>query len=220
MASGLSLIGYAYSPSDVAEAISKAKGKESLVIDRAELLVTPPAMYQLTQLTAIDLSDNQLSKLEGMEAFSRLKALVVSSNILVSLPTQICFLQLTRLILDSNNITALPNEIGGMTSLVELDLGNNHLSWLPVSFVNLSNLEKLNLRNNTLYISDSLCGLQALKCLHLDSNRLETLCLNDLPKLLKVTAKKNPIDKIELKNTKPVIIDIDELEKPDEPLFT
>ena len=107
----------------------------------------------MTQLTKLDLSDNQLTSLPAeIGKLTQLTKLYLSDNQLTSLPAEIGQLtQLTELNLSNNQLTSLPAEIGNMTQLTELYLSNNQLTSLPDSIRRLSNtITLLNLMGNPL----------------------------------------------------------------------
>ena len=101
----------------------------------------PPEITQLTQLTKLNLSDNQLATfpLEIVQ-LTQLTSLNLSSNQLTSLPPEITQLtQLTELDLSSNQLTSLPPEITQLTQFTELNLKNNRLPIPPEILDNANN---------------------------------------------------------------------------------
>jgi len=80
----------------------------------------PDAVYELSSLLFLDLSDNQLFEL----------------------PDSICKLRkLESMLLSFNQLERLPDSICGLTGLHMLWLGNNRLQALPKRFGQLSNLD-------------------------------------------------------------------------------
>jgi len=93
----------------------------------------PAEIGNLTNLTTLELHNNQLS----------------------SLPPEIGKLtNLTTLSLSENQLSSLPSEIGKLTNLRELFLSSNRLNSLPAEIVNLTNLTWLHLSYNRLVIPE------------------------------------------------------------------
>jgi internalin A len=135
---------------------------------KTELEALPSEVVQLTQLTVLDLSQNNLSQL----------------------PPEICQLtQLIRLVLNQNNLTLLPPEIGHLTQLQELYLRQNSLSQLPPEIGRLTQLRGLYLIDNNLnQLPPEISCLTQLALLDLTHNNLSQLppeigCLTRLERL-------------------------------------
>ncbi len=148
-----------------------------LIINGCQMQKFDCRILKLTNLTALNLSDNTLSELpESLDTLlnlkelnlsknkfknvppclfnpilkSNLRFLDMSSNTLESLPVQICLLEnLTNLRLDDNKITALPYNIGMLKSLRYLSIAQNSISLLPYGFCLLS-IDSLDLSRNPL----------------------------------------------------------------------
>lgn len=200
-ASGLSLIGYAYSAEDIATKIGEAK--DSLVIDRAELLEVPPAVFQLTQLTAIDLSENCLSKVEGIEGLRRLSHLVLHANILVSLPAKICFMQLVTLDLSYNHLSDLPENFGDLVSLTHLFVSHNKLAALPDSFVRLKQLENLTMDHNRVSRLPHEFSLPKLRVMIASHNQFPKMSIKNVPELKFLNVANNPLERVSVEGHHP-----------------
>ena len=91
----------------------------------------PDAVFELTQLKKLYLSNNQLTDLP--ESISNLNNLI-------------------GLYLRFNRLTDLPESFGDLSNLIGMDLSNNRLISLPESFGELANLTELNLSENSLTI--------------------------------------------------------------------
>ncbi|MHA2346780.1 MAG: leucine-rich repeat domain-containing protein [Candidatus Hodarchaeales archaeon] len=102
----------------------------------------PESIGQLTQLTSLDLRDNQLSSLPvSIGQLTQLRHLDLRDNQLTSLPVSIGQLtQLRHLDLRDNQLTSLPESIGQLMQLVSLNLRENQLTNLPDSIGQLSKL--------------------------------------------------------------------------------
>ncbi len=112
----------------------------------------PSEIGDLTELTVLDLSQNNLRSLSPeIGSLTKLKELKLYDNLLASLPPEIGNLtNLTMLFLRSNSLKNLPPEIGSLSNLTELTLANNNLISLPPEIGNLASLALLTLANNNL----------------------------------------------------------------------
>ncbi|KAM4820656.1 leucine-rich repeat and calponin homology domain-containing protein 4 isoform 2-T2 [Thomomys bottae] len=160
---------------EVPEAACQLVSLEGLSLYHNCLRCLNPALGNLTALTYLNLSRNQLS----------------------SLPPYICQLPLRVLIVSNNKLGALPSDIGTLGSLRQLDVSSNELQILPVELCGLRSLRDLNVRRNQLStlpdelgdlplvrldfscnrvsrIPVSFCRLRHLQVILLDSNPLQS----------------------------------------------
>ncbi|XP_062035561.1 leucine-rich repeat and calponin homology domain-containing protein 4 isoform X2 [Lepus europaeus] len=160
---------------EVPEAACQLVSLEGLSLYHNCLRCLNPALGNLTALTYLNLSRNQLS----------------------SLPPYICQLPLRVLIVSNNKLGALPPDVGALGSLRQLDVSSNELQSLPVELCGLSSLRDLNVRRNQLStlpdelgdlplvrldfscnrvsrIPVSFCRLRHLQVVLLDSNPLQS----------------------------------------------
>lgn len=137
----------------------------------------PSEILQLNNLTALDLSDNQLTKLPS-EVFqlTKLNRLILVSNKLCKLPPEICKLKnLEVLDLRSNKLITIPPELFQLRNLKKLYLWNNQIATLPSEISQLENLEVLALsRNRFTALPSTICHLTKLEELRIDDNPLTT----------------------------------------------
>ena len=102
--------------------------KTALDLSAKGLTEVSPDVFTQTELTELDLSNNQLTG---------------------ALPAEVRHLQKLKVLdLSNNKFTGVPAEIGQLKLLEILDLSNNQLTGLPNELGNLSNLKQLNLSGN------------------------------------------------------------------------
>ncbi|XP_004586994.2 leucine-rich repeat and calponin homology domain-containing protein 4 isoform X14 [Ochotona princeps] len=158
----------------------------------------PEAACQLVSLEGLSLYHNCLRCLNpSLGNLTALTYLNLSRNQLSSLPPYICQLPLRVLIVSNNKLGALPPEVGALGSLRQLDVSSNELQSLPVELCSLPSLRDLNVRRNQLTslpdelgdlplvrldfscnrvsrIPVSFCRLRHLQVILLDSNPLQS----------------------------------------------
>ncbi|XP_056673735.1 leucine-rich repeat and calponin homology domain-containing protein 4 isoform X1 [Monodelphis domestica] len=111
----------------------------------------PEAACQLMSLEGLSLYHNCLRCLNpALGNLTALTYLNLSRNQLLSLPPYICQLPLRVLIVSNNKLGALPPDIGALGSLRQLDVSSNELQSLPLQLGNLHSLRDLNVRRNQL----------------------------------------------------------------------
>ncbi len=133
--------------------------------------LTPLA--QLTQLTTLNLSDNNISDLTPLAQLTQLTRLYLSNNNISDLTPLAQLTQLTRLYLSNNNISDL-TPLAQLTQLTRLYLSNNNISDLT-PLAQLTQLTKLNLSNNNISDLTPLAQLTLLTELDLANNNISDL---------------------------------------------
>ncbi|KAF5767035.1 putative protein kinase RLK-Pelle-LRR-XI-1 family [Helianthus annuus] len=138
-----------------------------------------PELANLTHLTSLDLSFNNLSGPlpPQLGNCTRLRYLDLSYNILSGpIPHTLGnLIHLTQIILYSNKLTgSIPYQIGNLSNLEELDFSLNHLTGtIPESLWKLQNLRVLSLYGNSLLGSvPFLVNAPYLEAVYLTSNQL------------------------------------------------
>jgi len=164
--------------STVDDCSEKIPKNERIKLRDLELTVFPKGVLRFSELTYLNLSENQLSELpESIGVLVNLEALKLYDNQLSEIPESIGDLtNLKRLNLSDNQLSELPESIGKLINLEALNLYANQLSEIPGSIGDLTNLKILDLSDNQLSeIPGSIGGLVKLKRLFLYDNQLSEL---------------------------------------------
>ncbi|KAJ3240867.1 hypothetical protein HDU78_002069 [Chytriomyces hyalinus] len=106
--------------------------------------------FAFPNLTWINLSNNSLTSLAGLENCPSLQILNLSHNNITSISGIRNFTNLKALILNNNAIAALPDLTPLAANLNTLVLSHNKLTALPKPFPHLPQLKKLSVSNNSL----------------------------------------------------------------------
>ncbi|KAM7331781.1 hypothetical protein ACRRTK_008489 [Alexandromys fortis] len=175
---------------EVPEAACQLVSLEGLSLYHNCLRCLNPALGNLTALTYLNLSRNQLSSLPPYICQLPLRVLIVSNNKLGALPPDISTLgslrQLVRIKgmepgsgafwgdVSSNELQSLPVELCSLRSLRDLNVRRNQLSTLPDELGDLP-LVRLDFScNRVSRIPVSFCRLRHLQVILLDSNPLQS----------------------------------------------
>ena len=143
-----------------------------------KLISIPSEIGQLTNLTILELRDNELSELPPVIGqLTNLETLSLLFNQLTSIPSSIGQLTSLKFLgLNSNNLTSLPPEIGQLTNLDTLKLPNNQLNELPPEIWQLVNLTYLTFEANEIdAVPTEIKQLVNLEVLSFSSNKLTSL---------------------------------------------
>ncbi|XP_028633638.1 leucine-rich repeat and calponin homology domain-containing protein 4 isoform X1 [Grammomys surdaster] len=160
---------------EVPEAACQLVSLEGLSLYHNCLRCLNPALGNLTALTYLNLSRNQLSALPPYICQLPLRVLIISNNKLEALPPDISTLgSLRQLDVSSNELRSLPVELGSLHSLRDLNVRRNQLSTLPDELGDLP-LVRLDFScNRVSRIPVSFCHLRHLQVILLDSNPLQS----------------------------------------------
>ncbi|XP_021088806.1 leucine-rich repeat and calponin homology domain-containing protein 4 isoform X2 [Mesocricetus auratus] len=160
---------------EVPEAACQLVSLEGLSLYHNCLRCLNPALGNLTALTYLNLSRNQLSSLPPYICQLPLRVLIVSNNKLGALPPDISTLgSLRQLDVSSNDLQSLPVELCSLRSLRDLNVRRNQLSTLPDELGDLP-LVRLDFScNRVSRIPVSFCRLRHLQVILLDSNPLQS----------------------------------------------
>jgi small GTP-binding protein len=176
----------------------KKTGATGLYLFDQGLTELPLGLFQLKQLTQLDLSSNNLTELPpAIIQLTNLTRLNLSDNNLTGLPSVIEQLtSLTTLILGGNNLTKLPSVVGRLTNLSRLEAWDCNLKYLPYELFELNNLIELHLDNNQLtHLPHQVKQLINLSQLELNYNELTFLPpeIVELPNLEELNLFDNPL---------------------------
>jgi hypothetical protein len=167
-----------YEGESLPKEIGQLTNLTSLVLSQNQLTILPKEIGQLTNLTSLNLEYNQLTILpKEIGQLTNLTYLDLYDNHLPSLPKEIVQLtNLTELDLGYNQLINLPKEIGQLTNLTELHLWENQLTNLPKEIGQLTNLTSLDLYDNHLpSLPKEIGQLTNLTSLNLSENQLTSL---------------------------------------------
>ncbi|PDP49461.1 leucine-rich repeat domain-containing protein [Porphyromonas gingivalis] len=150
----------------------------------------------LTSLTGLSLRNNQISKLEGLDSLTSLIWLSLRNNQISKLEGLERLTSLTGLYLSGNQISKIEG-LDSLTSLTRLNLRRNQISKLE-GLERLASLTTLNLSGNQISKLDGLERLTSLTELYLSDNQISKLeSLDRLTPLTELYLSGNQINKLE-----------------------
>ncbi|GAJ97518.1 CotH kinase family protein [Geomicrobium sp. JCM 19055] len=161
-------------------------------------------------ITSLDLSNQQIENLSGLEHFEMLNSLDLTNNKIEDISTLSEHERLETLSLEDNNVHEI-DYLAELSSLTSLNLRENYVENIePIT--ELIYLEDLNLRENRITSIDSISGLEFLEDLNLRYNEITSIePVLTLPLLReRLYVEGNPIeDLLTLTNLYDEIEDID-----------
>ena len=194
----------------------KAHSTERLNMDNQQLAACPRLLdeeklrllnYQSNQIRTIqnldglpnliflDLYNNRIERVAGLEKVQGLRVLMLGKNRLTQIENLDGLSRLDVLDLHSNQITAV-ERLGHLSALRVLNLAGNRISRLQ-GVDGLVSLTELNLRRNVLTSMGDLSGLVSLQRLFLSHNQMPSTQslhpLGALPQLLELSVEHNPL---------------------------
>jgi uncharacterized repeat protein (TIGR02543 family) len=134
----------------------------------------------LTNLTSLDLSHNQISDVSPLAKLTKLTDLDLSWNQISDVSPLSRLTKLTELILGDNQISDV-SPLANLTNLTELDLSHNQISDVS-PLAKLTNLTELELWDNQISDVSPLAKLTKLTTLYLEGNQI-----SDVGPLAKLT---------------------------------
>ncbi|EDN9503669.1 LPXTG cell wall anchor domain-containing protein [Listeria monocytogenes] len=120
---------------------------------------------ELDQQTGINVPEEGIKDLEGIQYLNNLSSLYVYFNEITDISVISKLYNLKHVYLDENQINDI-SALSNLTNLTELSLGSTQISDIS-ALSNLTNLTELSLSDNQLNNLDALSGLQNLKLLNL-----------------------------------------------------
>lgn len=207
--------------SDLRDTLKLAK-RAAEFCGNISILCNDDAINSLANLKSLNLYDNSLTNLEGIDKLNttpldelnigsnklnrlpikfgsllNLRSLWLDDNEFEEFPSCICDLKnLEILRLSGNSLETIPSNISHLENLRVLALDFNHLREFPEGCENMPNLQELWLRQNRLTsIPEGISSMRALETLSVSSNNLKSLpeSLHTLPRLRKIYANGNNI---------------------------
>ncbi|KAJ3238591.1 hypothetical protein HDU81_007511 [Chytriomyces hyalinus] len=149
--------------------------------------------FAFPNLTWINLSNNSLTSLAGLENCPSLQILNLSHNNITSISGIRNFTNLKALILNNNEISALPDLTPLAANLNTLVLSHNKLTALPKPFPHLPHLKKLSVSNNSLTeYPVFMIPAPQMQELRLSHNKLSTLPRAPAPPKKQASGKPAP----------------------------
>jgi internalin A len=153
-----------------------AGGLQSYDLRRKELTAVPPNVWEMKNLSVLNL---YMNKIESLPPDLGTLALLGPFFFFFAYAWNTNTGKLTKLKalgLNENNLRTLPNELGQLTSLTMLDLRYNKLAELPATIKHLVHLNKLFLRYNRLeQLPEEIGCLVSLEMLSVRNNQLHKL---------------------------------------------
>ncbi|PFH62451.1 hypothetical protein XA68_13518 [Ophiocordyceps unilateralis] len=162
-----------------------------------------------TTLKDLDLYDNLISHIRGLEQLPNLTSLDLSFNKIKHIKHISHMTQLKELFLVANKISRIEG-LEGLDNLASLELGSNRIRELE-NLESLKKLDELWVAKNKITQLTGLAGLPNLRLLSIQSNRIRDLSpLRDVPNLEELYISHNALESLQglEENSKLKILDI------------
>ena len=158
--------------SNALERIQQAKETNATKLDLSglDLKKIPQEIQKLTELKELDLSHNQISKIENLDTLINLTTFDLENNQISKIENLDTLAKLTTLDLETNSISKIEN-LDALYKLTTLNLYNNQISKIENLYA-LTNITELNLSDNNISKIENLGSLFFLKKLDLTDNPL------------------------------------------------
>ncbi|ELP83833.1 leucine-rich repeat containing protein, putative [Entamoeba invadens IP1] len=135
-----------------------------------------PLHWDLPSLTSVDLSQNNLCRVEGITSLSNLVVMNLGTNKITSLPSIGCLLKLENIDVSNNRIGSLPISITQLTYLSSFNGDYNPIKSLPEGFLKLKSLRLISLCHSQFEgFTEPLGALSRLQTLMVSNLNLTTL---------------------------------------------
>ncbi|MEY8749949.1 DUF2252 family protein [Alkalicoccobacillus gibsonii] len=160
-----------------------------------------------TNLTTLNLSENQISDLTPLQELTKLEDLKLESNQVTNVSPLSSLTSLKKLNLRTNSVKDL-NPLQPLEQLEKLDVRENGLSSIEV-VAHFPKLKELNLRENAVSNLEPIRGLTELVELNLHTNHVQDLDpLRELVKLEVITMRRNQVSDISVLANLPLLKDL------------
>jgi internalin A len=180
---------------EVQTRIDFARNKKLTGLDLSGLELTeiPKEIAGLTALEKLDLSSNQITKIQNLDSLVNLRFLNLNSNQIPEIEDLDNLEQLRFLYLKGNSIPRLSN-LKNLYNLVDLDVSQNGI--IEINGLNtLIKLESLRLSDNLIAKTENISQLTNLKALDLSNNSIHILKgLRSLKNLEYLRIDRNPLE--------------------------
>jgi len=165
---------------------------KSLELDQNEITHIT-GLENLTRLKELNLGQNQITKIEGLDNLTQLTELNLSQNQIIKIEGLNKLSQLQFLFMGNNEIRKIEG-LDDLSDLRELYLASNEISKIE-GLDNLSKLYHLSLASNKIKEVTGLENLTRLLHLDLENNQIKTIevGLENLTKLSMLIIRKNPL---------------------------
>lgn len=193
--------------------INAVVGQVEWEVTNGTVLLTDANKQAIEAVESLDIYNESLTDISGIEYFTNLTELNCGNNKLTALPVE-NLTNLTSLSCENNQLTALPVDdltnltslrcnnnqldelpVGNLTNLTELSCSYNQLKELPVG--SLTQLTKLNCGTNLLTELD-IQKLTQLKTLYCDNNQLTALPVENLTLLTELNCTGNRLSELDI----------------------
>ena len=179
---------------EVAQRIALCKKEKSTVLDLSELGLSsiPEEVGELVWLEKLDLDNNQIQILQGLDKLAQLSELSLQNNQIQTIQGLDKLAQLSRLSLSNNQIQTIQG-LDKLTKLFSLSLSNNQIQTIQ-GLDKLIKLFLLNLDNNQIQTIQGLDKLAQLFFLSLSNNQIQAIQgLDNLAQLSALSLQNNQI---------------------------
>jgi hypothetical protein len=151
-------------------------------------------------ITRLNLSNQNIVSLEGINAFSNLENLYFNDNLIANALSLSSLVNLTEVEGTANQLTSL--DVSNLPNLVYLSVGGNNLE--TINFSGSTNLEVFQATNNNL-TSLNFQGFPNLNTVSCGDNQLQSLGLEGLTNLLYLVCYDNNLTSLDVSDSPPLL---------------